>query len=75
MKTKFASTSSLLLLGFVALAVTTDRANAGDSGSLWHRARGREAAIVSDRRARHIGDILTVVVQESASVQASRSRH
>ena len=47
--------------------------NAGDSGSLWGRARGRETSIVSDRRARQVGDILTVVVQESASVQASRS--
>jgi flagellar L-ring protein precursor FlgH len=72
MKTKFASVSSLVI-ALAALVLTADLAVAAGSGSLWHRARGREAAIVSDRRARHIGDILTVVVQESASVQASRS--
>jgi flagellar L-ring protein FlgH len=72
MKTKFASISSLLL-AVVALSTVAAPAGAADSSSLWHRARGRESAIVSDRRAQHIGDILTVVVQESASVQASRS--
>ena len=49
MKTKFASTSSLVLAVVVlpALAVS---AGAAESSSLWHRARGRESAIVSDRR-------------------------
>lgn len=70
MKTRFASISSFVT---AALLVSALAASAGDSGSLWVRARGHEAALVSDRRARQIGDILTVVVQETASVQASRS--
>lgn len=72
MKTKSASASSLVL-ACLALVLSSTVAVAGDSSSLWQRARGRESAMVSDRRARHIGDILTVVVQETASVQASRS--
>lgn len=71
MKTKFASASRLLLLAL--LVVPGADLVAAETASLWHRARGRDAAMVSDRRARHVGDILTVVVQESASVQASRS--
>ena len=69
MKTKFASVSSFV----VVFALASFVASAAEADSLWHRSRGREAGMVSDRRARHVGDILTVVVQESASVQASRS--
>lgn len=72
MKTKSGYISKLVLVvAFVLVGV--GQAGAAESGSLWERARGRETAMVSDRRARHVGDILTVVVQETASVSASRS--
>ncbi len=72
MKTKSAF-ASRLVPALAVLVISAGLAAAADSPSLWQRARGREAAMVSDRRARRVGDILTVVVQESASVQASRS--
>jgi len=72
MKTKSASASDLVL-AVALLVASVGSAAAADTGSLWANARGREASMVSDRRARHVGDILTVIVQESASVQASRS--
>lgn len=68
MKTKSASISSLWsLLGLLTASVAW-----ADGGSLWTASQARESAMFGDRRARRTGDILTVVVQESASVQASR---
>lgn len=71
MKTKFACNSKSACLGAL-LAIVAAAPAAADSSSLWVSSRGREANMFSDRRARHLGDILTVIVQESASVQASR---
>lgn len=42
------------------------------AGSLWTKKGADESAMVSDMRARKIGDILTVIVQETASAQSSR---
>ena len=42
------------------------------AGSLWTKKGADESALVSDLRAQKIGDILTVVVQETASAQSSR---
>jgi flagellar L-ring protein precursor FlgH len=42
------------------------------AGSLWTKKGADESAMVSDMRAQKIGDILTVVVQETASAQSSR---
>jgi len=68
MKTKSAciSKSWVLVLALTASPVWAD------GGSLWTASQARENAMFGDRRARRTGDILTVVVQESASVQASR---
>ncbi|RKX34993.1 MAG: flagellar basal body L-ring protein FlgH [Verrucomicrobia bacterium] len=42
------------------------------AGSLWTKKGADESPMVSDLRAQNIGDILTVVVQETASAQSSR---
>ncbi len=69
MKTVSASASSLSL-SLVLLLGTA--AGDGRAESLWTSGKSRETAMFGDRNARRVGDILTVVVQESASVQASR---
>jgi flagellar L-ring protein precursor FlgH len=69
MKTKYACISrTVVLVAFAAAA-----ASAASGQSLWtsKSGNGRESAMFSDRRARTVGDIVTVMVQESASVQAS----
>jgi flagellar L-ring protein precursor FlgH len=42
------------------------------AGSLWTKKGTNETSLVSDMRAQKIGDILTVIVQETASAQSSR---
>ena len=42
------------------------------AGSLWTKKGANESAMVADLRAQQVGDILTVVVQETASAQSSR---
>lgn len=68
MKTKYASISKISMFLVAAVVLTTS----ADAASLWKKARNGEASLVGDRRARLAGDILTVIIQESASVQASR---
>ena len=68
MKTKSACISKSVLLASAALACALP----ASAGSLWKSAHAREAAMYSDRKARRIGDIITVVVSESASVSASK---
>ena len=70
MKTKSACISELIALG--ALLLATAPSAAAEGSSLWTSGQSRESAMFSDRRARRVGDIVTVLVQESASVQASR---
>lgn len=68
MKTVFASVSRIVLAALVSgCAVGT----AFGASSLWTSGRNGEAAMFGDPRARMVGDILSVVVQESASVQAT----
>lgn len=45
---------------------------AGGTGSLW-QTKGSPASMFSDRKGAAIGDIVTVVVQESSSISASKS--
>ena len=68
MKTKSACISRSALVACVALATVAP----ASAGSLWKTAHARESAMYSDRKARRIGDIITVVVSESASVSASK---
>jgi flagellar L-ring protein FlgH len=68
MKTKSASVSKSVLVASVALASAVP----ASAGSLWKTAHARETAMYTDRKARRIGDIITVVVSESASVSASK---
>lgn len=56
----------------LVLAATAVMLTPVEAGSLWKDSRTGESSLVGDRRARMIGDILTVVIQETASVQASR---
>ncbi len=69
MKTVFASASNFV---FCALLVSCAVVSAAPSSSLWTSRRTEAAAMFGDRRARQAGDILTVIVQETASVQASQ---
>jgi flagellar L-ring protein precursor FlgH len=59
--------SSIVCCAFIAAAASTVAAD-----SLWISAGSSERAITSDRKAAGVGDILTVVVQESASNQSSQ---
>jgi flagellar L-ring protein precursor FlgH len=68
MKTKSAYISKSVLVASVALV----SAAPASAGSLWKTAHARETAMYTDRKARRIGDIITVVVSESASVSASK---
>ena len=68
MKTKSASISRSVLVVSVALASSLPAA----AGSLWKAPHARETAMYTDRKARRVGDIITVVVSESASVSASK---
>lgn len=42
-----------------------------EASSLWTNSGARETALSGDHKAEYIGDILTVVIQESASIQSS----
>lgn len=68
MKTKSACISKSVL----ALVLIACCAAPAAAGSLWTATHARETAMYTDRKARQVGDILTVVVSESASVTASR---
>ncbi len=60
-----------LVIGQCALVIATAAPAAADS--LWSAPGSGERAIIADRKASAVGDILTVVVQESASTQSSQS--
>jgi flagellar L-ring protein FlgH len=68
MKTKYASISKPVVLA----ALVASFAGTLEAGSLWTNKRSREAGMYADRRAGAVGDILSVMVQESASVQSSQ---
>lgn len=58
------------VIGYIALAIAVAGHAAADS--LWTAPGSSERAITADRKASQVGDILTVVVQESASNQSSQ---
>lgn len=60
------SSRPLIALLFVSLQLRAD--------SLWIAAGSTERGIVADRKAGQVGDILTIVVQESASTQSSQRK-
>lgn len=62
----FAFTSALLL--------TATASAAAPSGSLWPINSASERGMIADRKASRAGDILTVVVSESAMAQSSQSK-
>lgn len=66
MKTKFKFTSSFLsYLTFAALNASSL------AGSLWRDGITDERGMFADKRAKRVGDIVTIVVQETASVSNS----
>ncbi|RME69108.1 MAG: flagellar basal body L-ring protein FlgH [Verrucomicrobia bacterium] len=69
MKTVSASISKLLPV-LICIALFGTPMMAGGA-SLWTSARTSEKSMWGDRRAARVGDILTVIIQESARVQAS----
>lgn len=58
-------------LGLTILAAAVRPAE-GNTGSVW-RNKGGPAGMYSDRKAVGVGDIVTVIIQESASVSSSKS--
>ena len=63
MKTKFKFTSNAVsLLALTALSATSI------AGSLWRDGITDERGMFADKRAKRVGDIVTIVVQETASV-------
>lgn len=70
---KSASKSGLLpLLAVVVLAAAPLRVAA--NGSLWTSAGPGARSIVADRKAATVGDILTIVIAESAVAQSSQTK-
>ncbi len=67
MKTMPKSASSLACLGFLALAAGAS----ADTGSLWPAGA---RAMYADNRAAHVGDILTVVVAETATATSAQTK-
>jgi len=69
MKTKSRFTSSLLLVAALTLIAAPSRA-----GSIWSTQGRAGRSMFADRRATGPGDIITVVVQESAAATSSLSK-
>jgi flagellar L-ring protein precursor FlgH len=68
MKTQCAYTFKRIAFAMITLVGL--QASLGAS-SLWTNNGGRETGLAGDHKAKLVGDILTVVVQESASIQSS----
>ncbi len=66
------SLRALVLSATACLAVAP--ANAAPNGSLWPINSATERGMIADRKASRAGDILTVVVSESAMAQSSQSK-
>ena len=69
MKTMSKSASNL-----AALLLATSAVAGPTSGSLWPAGTGVERGMTADRQASRIGDILTVVVAESASASSAQTK-
>ncbi|CAM2826629.1 flagellar basal body L-ring protein FlgH [Rariglobus hedericola] len=59
---------------FIIILVSTLLMGRLSADSLWTAPGSTERAITADRKAASVGDILTVVVQESASTQSSQRK-
>lgn len=64
---KSRSSSKLLTVSFVALFAALP----ADAGSLWREDVTDERGMFADKRAKRVGDILTIIVQETAAVTNS----
>jgi flagellar L-ring protein precursor FlgH len=64
------SRSLFLLLPVAALSLAV----ATRADSLWNSAGGEPRSLVADHKACHAGDIVTVVVQESAAAQSTQNK-
>jgi flagellar L-ring protein precursor FlgH len=58
----------------LSLAAVTSAAFAAGSGSLWPTNTASERSMVADRKASRTGDIITIVVSESAIASSSQSK-
>ena len=62
----------------VAAALVLAVASPGPAKSIWARAEGRNGAravqVYQDDKARHVGDILTIIISEQSSVDSETSR-
>ncbi len=78
MKTMSKSASNFSLLATLAsmsLASCAPTAHAGGSGSLWpSNSEGSQASMFADHKAARTGDILTIVVDETAAAQSTQSK-
>jgi flagellar L-ring protein precursor FlgH len=72
MKTVFKSASNLLRVAAIALASVV--VSSADAASLWPTGSGSERSMIADRKASRAGDILTIIVDESAVAQSSQSK-
>jgi flagellar L-ring protein precursor FlgH len=71
MKTVSKSASNSLSAALLLLAITP---SAPAAGSLWPTNNSSERSMVADRKASRSGDIITIVVSESAIAQSSQSK-
>ncbi len=60
---------NLLVLASLLLAFAAD----ASAQSLWQRGRGHQVALIADNRARLVGDIITIVVEERQGVTNSEN--
>jgi flagellar L-ring protein precursor FlgH len=71
MKTMSKSAFKFLFAAFASAVSCFAQAS---NGSLWPTNNGSERSMIADRRASRSGDILTVVVSETAAAQSSQSK-
>ncbi len=69
-KSKSISNSRLALAAFCTCLITVPTLRAG---SLWKEGLTDERGMFADKRAKRVGDILTIIVQETASVSNSEA--
>ncbi len=67
MSRAFLQISALALVGCIASA-------SANSGSIWPAGNASERSMFADRKASRAGDILTIIVSESAVAQSSQSK-
>jgi flagellar L-ring protein precursor FlgH len=73
MKTVSKSASNLLLAS-AAFALAVASAAPATAGSLWPSDRSNERGLAADRKAAGKGDILTIIIAESATAQTTQNK-